>query len=242
MKSEKKSKTIKLIIFITVILILIGFTIYLFPIVKSLFNPEGREVFKVQIQESGVKGALMLLGLELAQILMPIIPGEPIEILAGMCYGTLGGLIFITISVLLITTFIFFMVRKFGRDFLYTMISKEKIEKIENSKLFRNPKKIEYIMLILFFIPGTPKDLLTYIAGILPINPLRFILISTLARFPSTISSTLVGSTLVEGNWYVGIAMYVIIFAIVGIIMLLAKKFDKSNITKEILEESKKVK
>ena len=36
--------------------------------------------------------------------------------------------------------------------------------------------------------------------------------------------------------------MYVIIFAIVGIIMLLAKKFDKSNITKEILEESKKVK
>lgn len=242
MKSEKKSKTIKLIIFITVILILIGFTIYLFPIVKSLFNPEGREVFKVQIQESGVKGALMLLGLELAQILMPIIPGEPIEILAGMCYGTLGGFVFITISVLLITTFIFFMVRKFGRDFLYTMISKEKIDKIENGKLFKNPKKIEYIMLILFFIPGTPKDLLTYIAGILPINPLRFILISTLARFPSTISSTIAGSTLVEGNWYIGIAMYVIIFAIVGIIMLLAKKFDKSNITKEILEESKKVK
>lgn len=242
MKSKKKSKTIKLIIFITVILILIGFTIYLFPIVKSLFNPEGREVFKVQIQESGVKGALMLLGLELAQILMPIIPGEPIEILAGMCYGTLGGFVFITISVLLITTFIFFMVRKFGRNFLYTMISKEKIDKIENSKLFKNPKKIEYIMLILFFIPGTPKDLLTYIAGILPINPLRFILISTLARFPSTISSTIAGSTLVEGNWYIGIAMYVIIFVIVGIIMLLAKKFDKSNITKEILEESKKVK
>lgn len=242
MKSEKKSKTIKLIIFITVILILIGFTIYLFPIVKSLFSPEGREAFKVQIQESGVKGGLMLLGLELAQILMPVIPGEPIEILAGMCYGTLGGLIFITISVLVITTFIFFMVRKFGRDFLYTMISKEKIEKIENSKLFRNPKRIEYIMLILFFIPGTPKDLLTYIAGILPINPLRFILISTLARFPSTISSTLAGSTLVEGNWYVGIAMYIIIFVIVGIIMLLAKKFDKSNTTKEILEESKKVK
>lgn len=242
MKSKKKSKTIKLIIFITVILILIGFTIYLFPIVKSLFNPEGREVFKVQIQESGVKGALMLLGLELAQILMPIIPGEPIEILAGMCYGTLGGFVFITISVLLITTFIFFMVRKFGRDFLYTMIRKEKIDKIENSKLFKNPKKIEYIMLILFFIPGTPKDLLTYIAGILPINPLRFILISTLARFPSTISSTIAGSTLVEGNWYIGIAMYVIIFVIVGIIMLLAKKFDKSNITKEILEESKKVK
>ena len=184
----------------------------------------------------------MLLGLELAQILMPIIPGEPIEILAGMCYGTLGGFVFITISVLLITTFIFFMVRKFGRDFLYTMISKEKIDKIENSKLFKNPKKIEYIMLILFFIPGTPKDLLTYIAGILPINPLRFILISTLARFPSTISSTIAGSTLVEGNWYIGIEMYVIIFVIVGIIMLLAKKFDKSNITKEILEESKKVK
>ncbi len=242
MKKEQKNKIIKIIIFILVIALLVGFTIYLYPIIKDLFNPEGRENFKTKIQSSGIAGGLMLFGLEIAQILMPILPGEPIEILAGMCYGTIGGFFFILLSAMLITTFIFFVVRKFGRDFLYTMIGKEKIDKIENSKLFKNSKKIEYIMLILFFIPGTPKDLLVYIAGILPINPLRFIIISTLARIPSIISSTVAGSTLVEGNLHIGLIMYAVIFVIVGIILLLAKKFDKSNITQEILEESKKVK
>lgn len=242
MKKEQKNKIIKIIIFILVIALLVGFTIYLYPIIKDLFNPEGRENFKTKIQSSGIAGGLMLFGLEVAQILMPILPGEPIEILAGMCYGTVGGFFFILLSAMLITTFIFFVVRKFGRDFLYTMIGKEKIDKIENSKLFKNSKKIEYIMLILFFIPGTPKDLLVYIAGILPINPLRFIIISTLARIPSIISSTVAGSTLVEGNLHIGLIMYAVIFVIVGIILLLAKKFDKSNIIQEILEESKKVK
>jgi len=184
---------------------------------------------------------LLLLGLEAAQIFLPILPGEPIEILAGMCYGTFGGLIFIMLSVFIVTAMIFFMVRKFGRDFVYTMVSKEKIQKIENSKLFTHPKQIEYIMLILFLLPGTPKDLLTYLAGLLPIKPSRFIVIATLARLPSIISSTYAGATLINGNWKIGLLMYVGIFVVVGIAILLAKKFDKTEITKEILEETKKV-
>ena len=242
MKKEKRNKIIKIIIFILTIMILIGCTIYLYPIMKELLKPEGRENFKIKIQQNGPSGILLLLGLEAAQIFLPILPGEPIEILAGMCYGTFGGLIFIMLSVFIVTAIIFFMVRKFGRDFVYTMVSKEKIQKIENSKLFTHPKQLEYIMLILFLLPGTPKDLLTYLAGLLPIKPSRFIVIATLARFPSIISSTYAGATLVNGNWKIGLLMYIGIFVVVGIVILLAKKFDKTEITKEILEETKKVK
>ena len=242
LKKEKRNKTIKIIIFIITIMILIGCTIYLYPIMKELLKPEGRENLKIEIQQNGPNGILLLLGLEAAQIFLPILPGEPIEILAGMCYGTFGGLIFIMLSVFIVTAMIFFMVRKFGRDFVYTMVSKEKIQKIENSKLFTHPKQIEYIMLILFLLPGTPKDLLTYLAGLLPIKPSRFIVIATLARLPSIISSTYAGATLINGNWKIGLLMYMGIFVVVGIVILLAKKFDKSEITKEILEETKKVK
>lgn len=241
LKKEKRNKTIKIIIFIITIMILIGCIIYLYPIMKELLKPEGRENLKIEIQQNGPNGILLLLGLEAAQIFLPILPGEPIEILAGMCYGTFGGLIFIMLSVFIVTAMIFFMVRKFGRDFVYTMVSKEKIQKIENSKLFTHPKQIEYIMLILFLLPGTPKDLLTYLAGLLPIKPSRFIVIATLARLPSIISSTYAGATLINGNWKIGLLMYVGIFVVVGIAILLAKKFDKTEITKEILEETKKV-
>ena len=45
------------------------------------------------------------------------------------------------------------------------MCSEEKIQKLENSKMFKNPKKIEYIMLILFLIPGNTKRFTCYVAG-----------------------------------------------------------------------------
>lgn len=236
MSSKKKIKIFKIIISIVTILLLIGLTIYLFPIISKLFTEEGRESFKIEIENNGTMGILMLFGLQVAQIFLPILPGEPIEILAGMCFGTIGGMIFITLSVLITTTIIFFLVRKFGGEFVYGMCSKERVEKIENSKLFKNPRKLEYIMLILFLIPGTPKDILVYIAGLLPIKPLRFILISTFVRFPSVISSTIAGENLVEGNWQFSIMIYAISFAIVGIIIFIMKKVDKTHLTSNIIE------
>lgn len=241
-KVSKKSKIIKIIVFVITVFLLIGLTFYFYPIMKGLITREGREQFRVKINEKGKTGMFLLFGLQAVQIILPILPGEPIELLAGMCYGAIGGFIFITISAFVVDALIFFIVRKFGRDFVYTMVKKERIEKIENSKLFTNPKKIEYIMLILFLIPGTPKDILVYIAGLLPINPVRFLIITAIARIPSVISSTYTGSTFVEGNWIVGIVMYAVSFALVGIVIFFMKKFDKTEMTKEIIEESKKVK
>ena len=169
-----------------------------------------------------------------------VLPGEPIEILAGMCYGGIGGLIFITISAAIITTMIVFLVRKLGRKFVYDFCSEEKIKKIENSKLFKNTKKIELIMIILFMVPGTPKDLLVYIAALLPIKPLRFILISTFARFPSVISSTFAGSNLVAGNWKSIIIIYLVTFLLVGLAIFIFNKFDKSKTTSETLKTIQK--
>ena len=143
------------------------------------------------------------------------------------------------ISAFIISTAIFFLVRKFGRKFVYDFCDKEKVKKIENHKLFQNPKKIEMIMFILFLIPGTPKDLLVYIAGLLPIKPLKFIVISTFARFPSVISSTLAGENLAVGDWKMGLILYAIVFAIVGIMILIINHFDKDKTTDEILKTIK---
>ncbi len=147
-----------------------------------------------------------------------------------MSYGPIGGLFVIFLGAFISSVIIFYAVRKFGKSFIYSFVAKEKIEKLENSKLFSNPKRIEEILFILFFIPGTPKDLLVYIGGILPIKPSRFFLISTFARFPSIISSTIAGSSLVEGNWLVIIMVYVITFMIAGIIMYVFNKKEKVDI------------
>ena len=235
-KVSKRAKAFKYVLLVVVIAVIIGLIVYLFPVVRNLSTPEGQLEFKNQVASMGALGYLALFGLQFAQIFLIIIPGEPIEILAGMCYGGIGGLIFITISAFIITTIIFFAVRKFGRRFVYSFCSKERIDKIENSKLFKNPKKIEYIMLILFLIPGTPKDLLVYLAGLLPLKPLRFILISTFARIPSVISSTFAGSNLVAGNWKFSVIIYAVTFLIVGIMIFIINKFDKDKTAEEAMK------
>lgn len=86
---------------------------------------------------------------------------------------------------------------------------------------------------------GTPKDLLVYIAGLLQIKPLRFILISTIARFPSVISSTLAGANLAVGDWKMGILLYGLVVLIAMIIFFLFQKFDKDKTTEKVLKTIK---
>lgn len=237
---EKNSKkAFKIIMLILIIAIIVAIIYYLFPVVKNLSTPEGQVAFKEKISNSGVLGFLMLFGLQFAQIFLFIIPGEPIEILAGICYGPIWGTIFVMISAAIITLFIYLLVHKFGRKFIYDFCGEEKIKKIENAKVFKNPKTISFIIFILFFIPGTPKDLFTYIVALLPIKPLNFIIISTIARFPSIISSTLAGDNLLAGNWQMSLIIYGATFLIVGIAILIMRKFDKDKVTDEVLKSIK---
>ncbi len=231
-----KVKIWKRIISVVVVIFILGMIGYLFPLMKNLSSLEGQIAFKQKVESSGMLGMLTLFGLQLAQIFLIVVPGEPLEILAGMCYGAIGGTVFIMLSACIVTILIYGLVRKFGRNFVCNFCEEEKVKKIENSKLFQNPKKIEKIMLILFLIPGTPKDLLVYVAGLLPIQPMRFILISTFARFPSVISSTLAGANLAMGDWKMSIILYIAVLILVAIVIVIMNKFDKDKLTKDVLK------
>ena len=235
MSRKSKVKIFKIILTLIVITIFVGVVIYLFPVMKNLSKKEGQVAFKEKVDESGMLGLMSLFGLQVAQIFLIIVPGEPIEILAGMCYGALWGTIFIMASACIISTVIFLLVRKYGKKFVCDFCDEEKIEKIEKNKLFQNPKKIELILLILFLLPGTPKDLLVYVSGLLPIKPSKFILISTFARFPSVITSTLAGENLAIGDWKMSIILYVAIVLIVAIIIFIISRFDKDKITRDAI-------
>lgn len=239
MKRKSIIKFIKIILLIFVVIAVTGLIAYLYPVMKNLSTHEGQIAFKNKVQSSGIYGVLMFVLLQFAQIFLVIIPGEPLEILAGMCYGTIGGTIFTFASVALSTAVIYGLVRKFGKKFIYESFSKSRIDKIEKSKIFQNPKKIEFILAICFAITGAPKDILIYIGGLLPIKPLRFIIIATFCRFPSVISSTIVGDYFSEGNWKISMLVYSITFAITILTLIIIRIFDKEKIAEKALDELK---
>ena len=239
MENKKRISFVKIILLIFVIIAFAGLTAYLFPVMKNLSTHEGQVAFKQRIDNSGVFGFLILLALQFAQIFLVIVPGEPLEILAGMCYGAIGGTIFILFSVAFSTTIVFGLVRKFGKKFIYQSFEQKKIDRIEKSKIFQNPKKIEIILALCFAITGAPKDILVYIGGLLPVKPIRFILISTFCRLPSIVSSTIVGEYFSEGNWKVSMIVYGVTFAVTILFFGIIRIFDKEKITEKALDELK---
>ena len=146
---------------------------------------------------------------------------------------------FIFASVFITTTLIFLLVKKYGKKYIYQSFKKEKIDKIENSKALKNPKTVETVLAILFLIPATPKDLLTYIGGLLPITYKRFVIIATFARFPSVISSTIIGNDIASGKWTSILPIYTITFVLAGLIIFLTNKLDKNKLTKDALDSLK---
>ncbi len=233
MNKKTQIKIIRIIIATLIIAILSAFIWKLAPFIKNLSTTEGQIAFKDKIDSMGISGIFLLLELQILQILLVVLPGEPFEVLAGMCYGTWGGCLFITASVFITTTIIFFTVRRLGHKYLYNFFKKEKVDKIMQSKLLKNPTNLEIILCILFFLPGTPKDLFVYIGGLLPIKPLRFILIATFVRFPSVITSTMVGANISNGNWGISLVIYAITFVVAMIFIYIVSLKDKN---KEIID------
>ena len=155
-----------------------------------------------------------------------------------MCYGTWGGIVVLIIGMLISSTMVFFLVQKFGRDFLVSFLSEKQIHKIEQIPFLQNTKKLEFTVFLLFFIPGTPKELLVYSGGLLPIKPLHFVLISTFARVPALITSTFCGANLLSGNWKLIILSYAFTFLIAGLLIIWFYFYQKKlNLTIE--KESK---
>ena len=125
MKNNKK-KVFKIICTILSIALFVGLIIYLFPTMKGITTAEGRVKFQQKLDGMGMGKFWVLLALQFAQILLVVLPGEPLAVLAGMCYGTVGGTIFILVTVFITTALIFYLVRKYGKSYIEQFFKKEK--------------------------------------------------------------------------------------------------------------------
>lgn len=188
-------------------------SIIVYPYITQLAAPEYQIKIKNFISEIGILGPFVLLSVQFLQVVIAFIPGEPVEILSGVLYGAYGGLIICSVGNILASALIFSLSKKYGKRMLYFFFGKEKVEQWQ---WLQDSKKIDIVTFVLFFIPGTPKDMLTYIVGVTEMSFKRFILISTTARVPSVISSALVGDAMRKGN----LKMSVILFIIIGVIGL----------------------
>lgn len=228
MEKEKIKKTRKLI-FGLMLILFVMVILKLLPLFTSLATYEGREMFSVKIKSLGLPGAFLILLLEICKIVVVFLPGEPIELLSGMCFGPIVGTVIIYIGVIFTTILIYKAVKKYGIALVEDIVPEDKFKKIQNM-LKNKAAAVETTLFVLYFLPLVPKDFLTYIGSLLPIRLSKFLFITLFARFPAIISSTVVGGSILEGDVKTIIFAYVITYAISLSIAYVYKRGFRKNV------------
>ncbi|MEN6637143.1 MAG: TVP38/TMEM64 family protein [Clostridiaceae bacterium] len=201
------------------------------PIVKTLGDPAA---FRTWVEARGVWGRVLFVGLMALQVIIAFIPGEPFELAAGYAFGTLWGTLLVWIGAIIGTTIVFLFVRKIGIKAVEVFFPRDKINSI---KYLQDEKKLNAAAFVLFLIPGTPKDLLTYLAGLTKIRLLPWIVLTSIARIPSIVTSTISGNALGIEKYGLAIIIYAATAIVSGIGLLLYQRIQKQHALHEAAQQ-----
>ena len=194
--TDKHKKIVWIIAVLIFIAVLALITVFVGgPMIKLAEDPDA---FRAWLDGIGFWGKAAFVGMVVLQVLVAFIPGEPIELAAGYIFGFWEGSFLTLLGFLIGSWMVFALVRKFGVKLVEVFFSKEQMDEI---KFLKNPKKTRIISLILMVIPGTPKDMLSYFAGLTKLTTLEWLAIVAIGRIPSLVTSTLTGAAAGEENY-----------------------------------------
>lgn len=169
------------------------------------------ERLRAWVDSNWLWSRLAYIGIVMLQIVVAMIPGEPFEIAAGYAFGAVEGTIICMLGSTVGGTLVFLLTRRFGVKLVEVFVP---LEKINSLKFLRDDKKRDILIFLLFFIPGTPKDALSYFAGLTKMDLKTWILITSIAKFPSIVTSTVGGNAIGKENYIFAIIVFAVTFVI----------------------------
>jgi uncharacterized membrane protein YdjX (TVP38/TMEM64 family) len=193
-----------------VLLLMVLLTLFVSHWLRSFSQDD----FRDYVRSFGVLAPLVMLGLQILQVFIALIPGEIVESAAGYVLGPWLGTAVCYLGICLASTLIFVLTRRYGVKLTEVFVSRERINEL---RFLNTEQKRNTLIFLLFFIPGTPKDLLTYFVGLTDIRLRTFQLLSMVARIPSVITSTF-GGHMIGQERYIGA---IILYGITGLFSLL---------------------
>lgn len=212
---KKISAIAKLVL---LIVILVGIPLYIFFFHHDLIDrfSDIREIER-GLAEYKTESIFIYIGAQLLQIIICIIPGQELQFAAGYMYGFWLGYAFSLIGAALGTIVTYYLARLLGHDAMHMIFGEEKMNSVVEQ--IRGKKGIIIIFLI-YLIPGVPKDLCNYAAGLSEIRLDRFLIVSLIGRSPGMMGSLLIGNQLVNGQYTsaIIIGIVAVVLCVLGLI------------------------
>ena len=225
---RRRRKMVSLLSLLILLLFFAAVTVWIGgPLLEMLGDPDE---FRSWVDSHSMFGRLIFIGMVILQVIVAVIPGEPMEIGAGYAFGAVEGTILCLVGTAIGSSLVFLFTKKLGIRMVEAFISREKLQSL---KFLQNAERLNLVIFLAFLIPGTPKDILTYFAGLTPIQLRTFLLLTSLARIPSVFSSTLEVNALGTENY----GMAVIVFLVTAVISAVGALIYKQHTQKKQMKE-----
>ncbi|MGB4586007.1 MAG: VTT domain-containing protein [Rectinemataceae bacterium] len=191
-----------------------------------------REAAREWIGSLGPWGPLVFVGLQVLQVVVFIIPGELTQASGGFIFGFWGGTA-LSLTGIAIGSLVNYGIGRFsGRPFLRAILGEERLLRAEKALNNWNAKTGYFL---LFLVPGIPKDILCYAAGMARLPLALSMAVSMTARLPGIAGSSLIGMTAYSGRialslWLLAVAFLLLVAGIIWRKPLeswLARRIDK---------------
>lgn len=184
---------------------------------------------KKAILSYGSYSVLAFEGLQILQVIAFFIPGEFIQISGGYIYGSLLGGLLSLAGIAMGSALVYGISHTYGKPLLEKMVSKKHLTSFD--KLLKLGS-VNYVVFLLYLIPGLPKDVLGYICGVSEISFRDFMIYSTLGRIPGVFISSFFGARIFKGN-----KVLLIIISIIMTVLFIVGLLKGERIIKKLAKK-----
>lgn len=178
------------------------------PMIRFASDPEQ---FRQWVDSHGILGEITYMLMVILQVIIALIPGEPLEIAGGYAFGAVEGTILCLAAGGIGSAIVFFLVRRFGIRLVEVFFP---LEKLRQLNFLRSSPRRTVLFLLIFMVPGTPKDLLCWFVGLTDMKLPVLLLICTLGRLPAVITSTVGGNALGDERYWFAVIVFAATFVL----------------------------
>ena len=218
--TDKKRLTTKILasVGLLAILVLLGCLMLgggNFELLKSAIKNEyTTEELRDLLRGFGWRGYITIVVLAMLQIVIPVLPAEPVQVLAGVTFGFPIGLLLCTIGVLLGNTVIFVLYKVYGNGIRQYFV---KNLHFDFDRAARS-KRATALIFILYFLPAIPYGMICFFGASLGMKYPRYIIVTLLGAIPSVCIGVGLGHIAV-GSWILSLIILAVLIVLLSVLM-----------------------
>jgi len=187
---------------------------------NGIFSKDTANTVIEYLRQNSHIAFLLIIGLQIVQVVVCILPGQPIQFAASYMFGVGVSFLLSVIGAVIGTTISFYLAKVLGSEAMHLFFGEEKVQEYQRRL---NSGRGLLLTFLIYLIPGVPKDLVSYAAGISEMRFRPFVLTATVGRSPAMLGSLLVGHFFGKQNY----TAMIILSAVVVVLILLC--FVKRN-------------